>query len=166
MVRRHPEPDQAERCRQPLEQVHLDPADARQLIGRIARARARPHDRHPQRSRRHRGVIAFNWRDVGVQRVPLEVGGVDVAEPRQVGRQVLLVIDRIDGARLKTQTALNAHHRIDVQHLRIGELARFADRTDAVHRTHRYTTGVLTATLRNHIHHPSPLASAVDCRFT
>jgi hypothetical protein len=137
MIRRHPGPNQTERGAQPLKQVHLHPADTHQLAGRIAGRRARADDRHPQRARLHRYVITAGGPNIHLQRMPLEVGGVDIAEPFQFRWLILVVVDRSDRALFQARATVDAGHRIDIQHLGAGELARSARGPDTVHRTHR-----------------------------
>lgn len=57
--------------------------------------------------------------------MPLEIAGVDLAEPLLVGRKILVVIDRVDRALLQTCPAVDTRLRVDVEHLGTDELPRF-----------------------------------------
>src|ERR1700692_3268975 len=83
----------------------------------------------------------------------VEVGGGDVLEALQRLRQVVFVVNRVDGALIHAGAAIDARLGIDVEHLGVGGPSAPPHGSDAVDRAYRNATRVLAAVLRDYVCH-------------
>lgn len=168
VVRRHAVAHEAADHRQPVDEGHLGVGVQQQILHGVHPGRSGADDGDPERREVGRQDTRERRAAPGVEvgavldRVRTRIGvPVPVVEVRGVDRGVLLLRrgqrvhreDRVDRAGVGARAAVDAGHRVDVQHLRAAERPLLGGGVDAVDRAHGDTRRVAAAGLGDGVRH-------------
>ncbi|SKY67104.1 Uncharacterised protein [Mycobacteroides abscessus subsp. abscessus] len=153
VVRGDARTNQAPWCRQLVDDGDRRFGAVEQRTQGVAARRSGADQRNPKSRRQFRNLRVDHVRPARLHvRVVLVVVGVDLDEDLVPGAEVLGREDRVDGARIRTRTTVDACLRINVQDVGGAETALLRRRMDAVDRTHGYTCCVAAAGLSDDEH--------------